>query len=99
MGMRAFDDHISCGVDVNTRRVARVGLHKPDDNGDVVGNPLIHHGNSAISLKKIDGAAIVVDEGGSLGLKRWVCVGERDKVLSNQPFDVFRVRQSRWAAL
>lgn len=49
--MGAFDDHVARGVDVDERRVARVGLHEPDDDGDVVGDALERHGDGAIGLE------------------------------------------------
>lgn len=53
-----------------------VGLHQPDDGRNVVGDALKTHGNGAVGLKEIDGAAVVVGEGGGLGLQRWVSLSE-----------------------
>ncbi|PON78154.1 hypothetical protein PanWU01x14_021360 [Parasponia andersonii] len=99
MRMRALDDHVARGVDVDARRVARVGLHEPNDNGDVVGDALERHGDSAVGLEEVNGAAVVVGEGGGFGLERRVGGGEGDQVLADQPFGVLRVREGGGAPL
>lgn len=53
-----------------------VGLHQPDDDRNVVGDALKTHGNGAVGLEEIDGAAVVVGEGGGLGLQRRVSLSE-----------------------
>lgn len=53
---------------------------------------MVDHGNSTIGLEEINGTAIVVSEDGSLRLKRRVCIGESEEVLTNKPFNVFAVR-------
>lgn len=72
--------------------MARIRFHEPDNNGNVVSNLMVNHRNSTVGLEKIDGATIVVSEGGSFGLKRRESIRERDEVLANQPFNVFAVR-------
>jgi hypothetical protein len=74
--MRSFDDHIACGVHVNTRRVARVRFEKPDDNRDVISDRYESDRNGAVSLEKIDGATIVVSEGSGFGFERRGSSGE-----------------------
>lgn len=91
MRVRALDDHVASGVDVDARGVARIGLHEPDDNGDVVGDIKVEHGDGAVRLKEVDGAAIVVGVGGGLGLEAGVVFGEGEEVLADEPFDVFSV--------
>lgn len=91
--MGPLDDHVSRGVDVDAGRVARVGLHEPDNDGDVVGDALEGHGDRAVGLKEVDGAAIVVDESGGLGLERRVGGTEGDQLLADQPLGVLRVWQ------
>lgn len=54
MLVRAFDDHIARGVDVNPRRVTRVGFHEPNYDGDIVSDALIDHRNSTVGLKKVN---------------------------------------------
>lgn len=81
--MRAFDDHIACRVNVYERRVSRVRFHEPDDYGDVVGDALERHGNSAVGLEEIDGAAIVVSEGSGFRVERRVSGEERDEMLTD----------------
>lgn len=71
-GVRAFDDHVARGVDVDAGRVARVRLHEPNDDGDIVGDGLEGDRNGAFGLEKINGTAVVVGEGGGLWVERWV---------------------------
>lgn len=99
VGVGALDDHVASGVDVDARGMARVGLHEPDDDGDVVGDALEGHGDGAVCLEEVDGAAIVVGEGGRLGLEGRVGGGEGEKVLADQPLGVLRVGQRRGAPL
>lgn len=99
MRVRALDDHVARGVDVDARRVARVGLHEPKDNGDVVSDALKGHGDGAIGLEEVDGAAVVVGEGGGFGLQRRVGAGEGDQMLADQPLGVLRVREGRGPTL
>lgn len=70
--MRTFDDHVARGIDVNAGRMTGVRFHEPDDDGDVVSDALERHGNRAISLKKIDGSAVVVGKRRRFGLQRRV---------------------------
>lgn len=99
MRVRALDDHVARGVDVDAGRVAGVGLHEPDDDGDVVGDALEGHGDGAVGLEEVDGAAVVVGEGGGLGLEGGEGGGEGDQVLADQPFGVLRVREGGGTAL
>lgn len=89
----AFDDHVTSGVDVDQGRVFGVRLHKPEDDGDVVGDALVEHGEGAVGLEEGDGAAVVVGVGGGLGLEAGIGIGEGDEVLADEPLDVFRVRE------
>lgn len=91
----ALDDHIAGGIDENQRRVARVSLHEPDNDGDVVGDALKRHRNGAVGLEEVDGAAVVVGEYGGFGLQRRVGFGEVQQVLAYVPLHVLRVRQRR----
>lgn len=75
-GVGALDDHVASGVDEDQRRVVGVGLHQPDNNRNVVGDALEIHRNGAVGLEEIDGPAIVVGEGGGLGLQRRVRFSE-----------------------
>lgn len=68
----ALDNHVAGRVDIDARRMARVGLHEPYDDGDVVGDALKGHRDGAIGLEEVDGAAIVMGEGGGLRRKRGV---------------------------
>lgn len=88
MGMRTLDDHVTRGIDVDAGRVARVGFHEPNNDRDVVGDTLERHGDCTVGLQEVHGAAIVVDEGGCLGLEGSVCCGEGDQVLADQPLGV-----------
>lgn len=97
--MGALDDHIACGIHENQRRVARVGLHEPDDDGDVVGDALKRHRDGAVGLEEVDGAAVVVGEDGGLGLQIRVGVGEVHHVLPDEPLRLLRVRQRGRASL
>ena len=81
--MLALDHHIASRIHKYERRMARVSLHEPDDDGDVVCNILKHHRNCAIGLEKVDGAAVVVGKRGSFGLERGVGIGEREEVLTD----------------
>lgn len=99
MGMGTLDNHIARGVDVDAGRVARVGLHEPDDDGYVVSDGLKRHGNGAVGLEEVDGTTVVVDESGGLGLEGSIGCGEGDEVLADQPLGVLRIRKGRWAAL
>ena len=69
MRVRALDDHVARGIDVDAGRVARVGLHEPDDDGDVVGDALERHGDGAVGLEEVDGTAVVVGERRRLGTR------------------------------
>lgn len=75
-GMGTLDDHVASGIDEDQRRVVGVGLHQPDDDRDVVGDALKIHGNGADGLEEIDGAAVIVGEGGGLGLQGRVSLSE-----------------------
>lgn len=97
--MRTLDDHIASRVDEDQGRVARVGLHEPYDDGDVIGHALKEHRDSAVGLKEIDGPAVVVGEDSGLGLERRVCLDEGEEVLAYQPLEVLRVGQSLRASL
>lgn len=66
--MSPLDDHVASRIHKDQRRVTRVGFHEPDDNGDIIGHALEHHGDGAVDLKEIDSTAIVVGEGAGLGL-------------------------------
>lgn len=99
MRVWAFDDHISGGVEENERWVTRVGIDEPDNEGDIVSNTLVGHGDGALSLKEINRAAIVVGEDGGFGFERGVGGDESDEVLADEPLGVFVVRESRRAAL
>ena len=72
MRVRALDDHVARGVDVDARRVAGVGLHEPDYDRDVVGDGLEGNRDGAFGLEEVDGAAVVVGEGGGFGVERRV---------------------------
>lgn len=78
VGVGALDDHVARGVDVDAGRVARVGLHEPDDDGDVVGEALEGHGDGAFCLEEVDGTAVVVGERRGLGLEGGEGGGEID---------------------
>lgn len=71
--------------------MTRISLHKPYNDGDVVSDVLKDHRNCTVGLKEVDGASVVVGEGSGFGLERGVGFGEREKVLTDEPFDVFRV--------
>ena len=92
--MGTLDDHIASWVDIDEGRMARVRLHEPEDDGDVVCDALEEHGDGAVSLEEVDGAAVVVGVGGCLGLEAGVSVAQRHQVLADQPLDVLRVGQS-----
>lgn len=99
MGVRALDDHVARGVDVDDGRLAGVGLHEPDDDGDVVGDALKRHGDGALGLEEVDGTTVVVGERRRFGVEGGVGGGERDEVVADVPFGVFGVREGRGAAL
>lgn len=73
--------------------MAGVRLHEPDLDRDVVSDVLENHRNSPLGLEEIDGAAIVVGEGGGLDLQRRVGLRKSEEVLPDVPLDVFDVRQ------
>ncbi|GMN33120.1 hypothetical protein TIFTF001_041839 [Ficus carica] len=58
------------------------GLHEPYDDGDVVGDAVEGDGDGAVGLEEVDGADVVVGEGGGLGLEGGEGGGEGDKVLA-----------------
>ena len=91
MRVRALDDHIPSGVHVDARGMAGVGLHEPDDNGDVVRDVKVEHGDGAVGLEEVNGVAVVMGVGGGLGLEAGEGFGEGEEVLADQPFDVFGV--------
>ena len=99
MRVRPLDDHIALGIHVDAGRVARVGLHEPNDNGDVVSHSLKRHRDGAFGLEEIDGATIVVGEGRGLGLEGRVGGGEGDQMLADEPFGILRVREGGGAPL
>ena len=76
MRMMAFNDHISSWIHVNARRMSRIRLHEPNNDRNIVGHALEGHGNGAVGLQKIDGAAIVVRESCSPRDQRWERGGE-----------------------
>lgn len=69
MRVGTFDDHVGGGVHVDARRVARVGLEEPDDDGDVVGDAVIRHRDGSVSLEEVYGTAVVVDKRRRFGLE------------------------------
>lgn len=83
MRMGAFDNHIASGINVNAGRVARIGLHQPDDDRNVVGDALEGHGNGAVCLEEVDRPAVVVCESSGFRLEAGEGVGERDEVLTD----------------
>lgn len=97
--MRALDDHVPGGIDVDAGRKARVGLDEPDDDGDVVGDALKQHRDCAVELEEVDGTTVVVGEGRRLGLQGGVGGDEGDEVLADVPFGVFDVGEGGGAAL
>lgn len=99
VGVGALDDHVARGIHVDAGRVAGVGLHKPDDDGDVVGEALEGHGNGAVCLEEVDGTAVVVGERRRFGLERGVVGGESDEVLADEPLGVLGIRERGGATL
>lgn len=95
VGVRAFDDHLARGIDVDAGGLARVSLHEPDDDGDVVCDLKVYHWDVAFNSEEIDCAAVVVGVGGSLWMQRREGIGEGKKVLADHPFDVLGVGQGR----
>lgn len=95
----AFDDHVARGIDVDAGRVAGVGLHEPDDDGDVVGDALERHGDGAVGLEEVDGTTVVVRKGCRFGLERREGGGERHQVLADEPLGVLGVRDGGGATL
>ncbi|KAF5469874.1 hypothetical protein F2P56_010432, partial [Juglans regia] len=89
----ALDDHVAGGVDVDTGRVAGVGLHEPENDGDVVGETLERHGDGAFGLEKVDRTAVVMGEGSSFGFEGRAGGGKGEQVLADQPLGVLRVRE------
>jgi hypothetical protein len=89
MRMRAFDNHVSGRVNINTRWMTRVRFHKPNNNRDVVCDGLVCHRNSSVGLKEINGATVVVSESSGFGFKRRESCDESEKVLTDKPFCVF----------
>lgn len=83
MRVRAFDDHITGGIDIDTRWVSRIGLHEPDDYRNIISNPLKRHRDGAVGLEKINGTTIVMGKGSSFGFERRVGGDERKKVLAD----------------
>ncbi|KAJ0435080.1 hypothetical protein HanIR_Chr17g0889251 [Helianthus annuus] len=76
--MLSFNHHIASGIDENQRRVARVGLHEPDNNGNIVRDVLKQHRNCAVGLKKVEGTAVVVSKRRRFVVERGVRFGERE---------------------
>lgn len=99
IGVRALDDHVPGGIDVDAGREARVGLDEPDDDGDVVGDALKRHRDCAVELEEVDGTTVVVGERRRFGLQGRVGVDEGDEVLADVPFGVFHVGECGGAAL
>lgn len=97
--MRPLDDHVARRVDEHQGRVVWVGLHQPDDNGDVVRDALKIHRNGAVGLEEVHRAAVVVSEDGGLGLERWVGFDQLEQMLPDVPLGGLGVGQSRWPAL
>lgn len=90
-----FDDHLAGGIDINARRLARVGLDEPEHDGDMVGNLVIHHWYGAFDSEEIHCAAIVVRVGGGAWLQTREGFGKGKKMLADHPFNVLGVRQGR----
>lgn len=83
MRVRPLDNHITRGIHIDIRWVAGVGLHEPDDDRNVVSDPLKWHGNGAVGLEEVDGTTIVVREGSGFGFERRVSADEGEKVLAD----------------
>lgn len=69
MRVRAFDDHVPCGVNIDARWVARVRLHEPNNDGDVIGDALVGHGDRSFGLEEVHGTTIVVGKRRRFGFK------------------------------
>lgn len=50
--MRALDDHVARGIDVDEGRVAGIGLDEPYHDGDVVGGGLEVDRDGAVGLEE-----------------------------------------------
>lgn len=99
MGMGTLDDHVPGRVHIDTWWVSRVGLHEPYDNWDIVRDSLKGHRYCSFGLEEIDGAAIVVGKSSGFRFERRIGCGERDEVLTDEPFCVLCIRKRRRATL
>lgn len=70
--MPRFDDHVAGGGYINEGALAGVALEEPGGDRDVVLDILVEHGDGALELEQVRGAAVVVGEGASLGSQPWV---------------------------
>lgn len=95
MGVRSLDDHISSRIHIHARGVARVRLHQPDDDRDVIGRSLEDHRDRPVDLQEIHRSAVVVSKRRRFWLERGELRDNGDQVLADQPFGVLRVRESR----
>lgn len=95
----ALDDHVASRVHEGARRVARVGLQEPDDDGDVVGYGSKRDGDGPIGAEEAGGATVVVREGAYFGPEGWEFLEKGEDVLSDRPLHVFGVGESGRAAL
>jgi hypothetical protein len=94
-----LDEHVAGRGEEDERRGARVGLGEPEDDGEVVNGARVGDGDGAVGLEQVRGAAVVVGEEGRPGVEGGEGVGEGDEVVADQPLDVLRVGERRWAPL
>lgn len=99
MGMIGFDDHIDGGIEEDGGRGIGIAVDEPDGGGDVVDDVGEDDGDRAVGLEEVDGAAVVVGEGGGLGVEGGKGFEEEEEVLPDEEFGFFGVGEGGWAAL
>lgn len=99
VGVVGFDEHVGGGIEEDGGRGEGVAVDEPDGCRDVVDDVGEDDGDGAVGLEEIDGAAVVVCEGGGLGVERREGFEEEEEVLPDEEFCFFGVGEGGRAAL
>jgi hypothetical protein len=64
-----LDDHVSCGGDIDEGALPGVPFQQPGRDWYVVLDVLVVHGDGALELEQVGGAAVIVRERAGLGVE------------------------------
>lgn len=99
VGVVGLDDHVGSGSEEDGGGLAGVVLEEPDGGGDVVDEGVVRDGDGAVGHEEVDGASVVVGEGGGFGVEGGEGGGEGDEVVPDLPLGVLAVGEGGGPAL